>query len=273
MNGRKLLIVLGALGVLIMTILLINKFLTKTTSVNDNSLDWLKNRKIAHRGLHDNKNVVENSISAIQLTIQEKENIEIDVQKTKDNIVVVYHDENLLRLTGLDKKVSELNYNELKELKLLNTEEYIPTLKEVLEVVAGQVGLLIEIKNEELVGELENLVYEELKDYEGEFAIQAFNPFVLEWFKLNANEIKRGQLAGGYEESNLKFYEKFLLSNLLLNFKSKPSFIAYNVDELPKSIVNRLRSNGTLVLAWTVTSETDENIVKENCDNIIYERY
>ena len=84
-------------------------------------------------------------------------------------------------------------------------------------------------------------------------------------------EIPRGQLAGGYEDSNLKFYEKFLLKNLLLNFKSKPAFISYKAEELPKGIVKSLRKSGTPILGWTITKDSDLDKVYENCDNIIFE--
>lgn len=272
MNKKKLLIILAVLIALIMAIFFINGFLTKPNIIKDNSLDWINNKKIAHRGLHDNKDVIENSISAFKLTIKEDENIELDVQKTKDNVIVVYHDYNLLRLTGVDKELKDLTYDELKNLKLLNTEEYIPTLKEVLELVNGKVGILIEIKNEGEAGFLEAILAKELKNYKGDFAIQAFNPFVLEWFKLNANDIKRGQLAGGYEDSNLKTYEKFLLGNLLLNFKAKPNFIAYKLEELPKGIVTKLRKKGVPILAWCGILENDEILEKDLYDNIIYER-
>lgn len=272
MKSKKVLILIGIIVVIIMAIFFTKSFLTKASVVKDGSLDWLRNTKVAHRGLHDNKDIAENSISAIKLTMKENENIEIDVQKTKDNIVVVVHDENLLRLTGVDKQVNDLTYEELRELKLLGTEEYIPTFKEVLELINGKIGILIEVKNEGEAGDLEALTVKELENYKGDFAIQSFNPFVLEWFKINANYIQRGQLAGGYDETNLKDYEKFLLSNLLLNFKATPDFIVYKVEELPKDIVKSLRNKGVLILAWTATSDMDENLLMEVSDNVIYER-
>lgn len=269
MKFKKLLLVIL---ILVIVVLIINSFLTKVDVVKDDSLNWIKEKRIAHRGIYNNEDIVENSLSAIKLTIEKDENLEIDVQRTKDDVVVVFHDFNLKRLTGVDKNLEDLTYEEIREITLLKTDDYIPTLKEVLEIVDGKVGLLIEIKNEGSVGRLEELVAEDLKNYKGDFAIQAFNPFVLEWFSLNAPHIKRGQLAGGFEESELKEYEKFLLSNFLLNFKAKPNFIAYKADELPKRVVERMRNKGMIVLAWDIVLGAEEEISFDLYDNIIYER-
>ncbi|WP_300385012.1 glycerophosphodiester phosphodiesterase family protein [Clostridium sp.] len=245
--------------------------MTKTKPITDGRLNWIIEKKIAHRGIHNNKDIPENSLKAFEEAIKEGYTIELDVQLSKDKIIMVYHDYNLKRVTGLDEELANVRYEDLKKISLFNTEEKIPTLQEVFKLVDGKTPLLIEIKNEGKVGDLEELLYKELKEYKGEYAIQAFNPFVLEWFKNNANEIPRGQLAGGYEDSNLKFYEKFILRNLLLNFKSRPAFIAYKEEELPKGIVTSLKKSGTPILGWVITKNSDLDKVYENCDNIIFE--
>ena len=107
----------------------------------------LDNLLFAHRGVHDNIKVPENSIKAFYLSIENNLNIELDVQLTDDNVLVVFHDESLRRMTGVNKNLNELRYEEIKNLKLLKTNETIPTLKEVLKLINGQVILDIEIKN------------------------------------------------------------------------------------------------------------------------------
>ena len=268
MKKKIILIMIVALVIVISWVRVI---MTKTQPITNGSLNWLTEKKISHRGIHNNKDIPENSLKAFEKSIEEGYTIELDVQLSKDKKIMVYHDYNLKRVTGLDEDLANVSYEDLKKLNLLNTEEKIPTLQEVLKIVDGRTPILIEVKNEGKVGELEELLYKELKEYKGEYAVQAFNPFVLEWFKNNAGEIPRGQLAGGYEDSNLKFYEKFLLSNLLLNFKSKPAFISYKVEELPKGIVTSLRKSGTPILGWTVTKDSDLDKVYKNCDNIIFE--
>lgn len=269
---KKKIIIISSIVLGIVLLCLISLFLlTKATPIEDGSLEWVKNTKISHRGLHNNDDIPENSLKAYKKSIDENVAIELDVQLTKDNKVVVFHDYNLERMTGSNKNVNELEYIDILDLKLLNTNEYIPTLNEVLELIDGKVPLLIEIKNEDKVGILESEVYNIIKDYKGDIAVQAFNPFVLSWFKKNAPEIPRGQLSGSFDDSDLPKYKKFLLKNLLLNFESKPAFIAYEVDYLPKAVVKFQRNRNVPILGWTVKSTTDLEKVKENCDNIIYE--
>lgn len=270
MKKKAIIILLIILGVVLLFIMGIF-ILTKATPIEDGSLDWIKNIKISHRGLYNNEDIPENSLKAFKKSIENNVAIELDVQLSKDNEVVVFHDYNLERMTGANKDVNELNYIDILDLKLLNTKEYIPTLKEVLELVDGKVPVLIEVKNEDKVGVLESEVYNIIKTYKGDMAVQAFNPFVLSWFKKNAPEIARGQLSGSFEDSDLVWYKKFLLKNLLLNFESKPAFISYEIDCLPKSIVKVQRNRNVPILGWTIKSESDIEKANINCDNIIYE--
>lgn len=113
-----------------------------------NEKSFLTRNLIAHRGLHDiNNGIVENSLEAFDLAVQKKYIIELDVQILKDNNIVVFHDNNLHRLTGVNKNISEVTYEEIKDLKLRNTNSYIPKLEEVLNFINGRVPILIEIKN------------------------------------------------------------------------------------------------------------------------------
>ena len=102
---------------------------------------------IAHRGVHDNKKTPENSLEAFQKAIEYNYPIELDVQLTKDNILVVFHDFTLTRMTKNTNYIQDTNYQDIKDLKLLNTNEKIPTLKEVLELVDNKLLIDIEIKN------------------------------------------------------------------------------------------------------------------------------
>jgi hypothetical protein len=101
-----------------------------------------ENLFFAHRGVHDNIRIPENSIIAFKEALNNKLNIELDVQLTKDNILIVFHDNNLKRMTGIDKNINELTYNELRNLKLLNTNEHIPTFKDVLELKGNSAKLI-----------------------------------------------------------------------------------------------------------------------------------
>ena len=102
---------------------------------------------IAHRGAFDNVSIPENSIKAFQEAIKLGLAVEYDVQLTKDNVLVVFHDDNLYRMTGIDKKIEDVTFDEINKLTLLDTKEHIPTLKDVLNLINNKVFMDIEIKN------------------------------------------------------------------------------------------------------------------------------
>lgn len=232
---------------------------------------WLVQQPIAHRGLHD-KVSPENSLSAFQKAIDAGYPIELDVQLIADGTVVVFHDSSLSRLTDNDGYLKFLNKADLDLLTLKDSKEKIPTFQEVLELVNGQVPLLIEIKSEGKVGELEKKVIEMLKAYNGEYAICSFNPYVLEYFYKHAPDIPRGQLAGFLKGEKLSFFKKYALKRMLLNKKiSHPNFISYEAKRLPNRFVKRYKS--LPLLAWTIRSESEYLKVVKYCDNVIFEGF
>lgn len=232
---------------------------------------WLVDQPIAHRGLHD-KTSPENSISAFEKAIEAGYPIELDVQMISDGTVVVFHDSSLSRLTDNDGYLKFLTKTDLEYLSLKDSDEKIPTFQQVLEVVDGKVPLLIEIKNEGKVGELEKNVLELLQNYKGEYAIQSFNPFVLEYFYKHAPEIPRGQLAGYLKDTKLTFFKKFALKRMLLNKKiSHPDFISYEAKHLPNRFIRKFKN--LPLLAWTVQSQSEYLRVVKHCDNVIFENF
>lgn len=231
---------------------------------------WLVNTYIAHRGLHDDESP-ENSLSAIKKAIEKGYAIEFDVRLLADNTVVLFHDEQISRMTSGDKYINNLTKEDLKNYPLLNTKETIPTFEEVLNLVNGQVPLLIEIKNEGSVGELEKQVLKLLKTYNGEFAIQSFNPFTIEWFKNNAPDIKRGILSSFFKGEKLSLVKKSVLKRMLLNKKCEPMFISYDKTNLPNKYVKKY--NHLPLLAWPVISQQEYEKVIKYCDNIIFENF
>lgn len=237
-------------------------------------LDWLIERPIAHRGLF-NSNYPENSLSAFENAVKNNYGIELDIQFTKDKKIVVFHDDNLERMTNDKRNVNELLYEELRNLKLLNSNESIPLFEDVLSLVNGKVPLIIEIKNCDNIIELGQETYKLLKNYKGKFAVESFNPFVLEWFKNNAKEVIRGQLSGNYKNynSNLKSYQKLAMTYMLLNFKSKPHFIAYDLCALPNIRVSNLRKKGIPIITWTVKNKNDMEKAYKYADNIIFDSF
>ena len=232
---------------------------------------WLVETPIAHRGLHD-KMVPENSLTAFQRAIDAGYPIELDVRTLADGTAVVFHDESLKRLTGNDGYLKFLNKSDLEMLNLAGTKEKIPTLEEALKLINGKTPVLIEIKNSNKVGELEKTVLDILKNYKGEYAIQSFNPYVLNYFYNHAPEIPRGQLAGYFKDEKMPFFQKFALKHMLLNKKtSHPDFISYEAKTLPNRFVKKYKK--LPLLAWTVKSQSEYLKVVKYCDNIIFQDF
>ena len=237
-------------------------------------MNWIKTKPIAHRGLHSNENgIPENSLLAFNEAIKKKYPIELDIHLIADNNFAVLHDDNLERMCGKNIKVKGLTSLQLKEYNLLSTQEKIPFLQEVFNLVNGQVPLLIEIKSCGRNKKGLRCLYNLLSSYNGAFAIQSFNPFIVSWFAVNAPSILRGQLASNFEKIKISYISKILLKYFLLNFISKPHFISYDFDDMPNKRVEKLRKSGKNILCWTITSEKEYKKIQPFCENIIFEKF
>ncbi len=228
-------------------------------------------RNFAHRGLHcEDRSVPENSLEAFRLASRAGYGAEMDVRLTKDGQVVVFHDDTLERMCGVRGRVDEKSYDELKLLTLAGTNQRIPLLTEVLETYGGRGPLIVEIKTGPRNRELCEKTYAILSDYPGEVCIESFNPMIVRWFRLHGKDLVRGQLATQtweYDDS-VSRPTAFLLSHCLLNFLSRPQFIAYHTGYRPLS--TRLsEAMGAMRFAWTSHNERAER----RRDGVIFEFY
>ncbi|MBQ2959786.1 MAG: glycerophosphodiester phosphodiesterase [Oscillospiraceae bacterium] len=227
-------------------------------------------RNFAHRGLHsEDRTVPENSLEAFKQARDAGYGMELDVQLSRDGEVVVFHDDTLDRVCGVEGRVEEQDCSRLKELSLCGTEEKIPLLGEVLELVNGSVPLIVELKNGKRNQELCEKTYALLSGYKGEYCIESFNPFIVGWFRRNAPEVLRGQLAtvyGDYE--GIGKGKALLLSRCLLNIVSRPHFIAYRIGPRP-FLVHLSEAMGAMKVGYT--SRVEENEIGR--DAVIFEFY
>lgn len=232
---------------------------------------------IAHRGLFDNESEApENSIPAFQRAVQQGYGIELDVQLTTDNRLVVFHDETLQRICGFDKKLTECSYDELKHYRLAKSDENIPLFDEVLKVIDGKVPLIVEVKSEGDWKKTTQLMAERMDSYQGCYCMESFHPFAVKWFKDYRPEIIRGQLSTNYfkDQINRKWYEKFLLSNLMLNFLTKPDFIAYNhlwKKDFSYTLCRKLFKPENV--AWTIKNQKELEEAEKTFDVIIFDSF
>lgn len=138
---------------------------------------------IAHRGFHDGKTIPENSILAFKKAVENGYGIELDITISKDNQIVVFHDETMNRLCNISGSIEDFDYEFLKKQKLYKTDEKIPLLNEVLNAVGLDILVLIEIKKHRNIGVLENLLCDLLNNYQGKYLICSFEKDILFWLK------------------------------------------------------------------------------------------
>lgn len=229
-----------------------------------------KDKKIiSHRGIYDNKKIYENTLEAIKKATKKNYIIEIDIHITKDNKIVVFHDYNTKRITKKDMIIEESNYEELNNQSTI----HIPLLEEVLNEVKGKVPLLIEIKQKNKVGLLETILMETLKNYQGEYAIQSFNPLVLLWFKRNYPKILRGQLSSKHKTTKVNKLNRIILKNMYFNIITKPNFISYKYNEISIKKLQKLKRKRIIILGWTVTSKEEYDKYIKYYDHLICEKF
>lgn len=225
----------------------------------------------AHRGLHSRDMLVpENSLLAFELASAAGYGMELDVQLSKDGQVVVFHDDTLNRVCGIDARVDELTYDELKQLRLCGTEHTIPLFTEVLATVRGRGPLIVELKDGRHNRELCEKTYELLSGYRGEVCVESFNPLIVMWFRFHARDLVRGQLAmpAHRYEGTVKKPLAFLLSHGLMNFLCRPQFMSYRIGKRPLT-VRLAEFMGAMKVGWTSHEPRHE----KGRDAVIFEFY
>jgi glycerophosphoryl diester phosphodiesterase len=232
---------------------------------------------IAHRGFFDNKSETpENSISAFQKAVEYGYGIELDVQLTKDQKMVVFHDALLTRMCGSNLKLTDCTYDELQKYSLAESDEKIPLLKDVLTIVDGKVPLIIEIKPDgDFIGTARALA-KMLESYQGIYCIESFHPGAVYWYRKHQPDVIRGQLSTNFKKNGIEvtWFQHFILSNLLCNFYSKPDFIAYNhkfSDQLSYQICRKLYHFEKV--AWTIRSQKELEQARKIAQVFIFDSF
>lgn len=230
----------------------------------------------AHRGLHDNRtDAPENSLRAFGKAVEAGFGIELDVQLTKDEVPVVFHDFTLKRVCGAPGKICEHTYEELRQFSLCGTDQRIPRLEEVLGLVDGQVPLIVELKTDNPDTRVCGKADELLSGYHGLYCIESFNPLAVLWYRRNRKAVVRGQLSDAFlKEGEYVGALYFLLQNLLLNWLGKPDFIAYN-RRYPRILARRLCRGlyHNMAVAWTVKSQAQLEEAENYFDVFIFDSF
>ena len=269
---KSLLIILIVLAVLF-TVLIAPR------TIGQASLSHMEGYHYAHRGYHDgNVSVPENSLSSFVAAIDAGYGIELDVQLSSDKVPMVFHDADLARICGVEGKIWEYTCAELQQMKLFDTDETIPTLQEALELIDGQVPILVEYKMDKVDTDVCAYSHELLKNYDGPYAVQSFHPFALFWYRPNAKDIPRGILAKNFLRDNKEKGEKsdiidFLTTNLMLNVIGYPDFIAFDYQDADFYALKLTRLMGAKTSTWTLKDPAHYEQVKGQFDLYTFEGF
>lgn len=230
----------------------------------------------AHRGLHDNNsNAPENTLAAFQKAVEGGYGIELDVQMTKDGKVVVVHDYNLKRLCGQDREVDSLTFGELQQFCVYQSDQHIPLFSDVLKLVDGRVPLIVELKVKNAESRICERAQEILNRYEGIYCVESFHPRALVWYRNHYPAICRGQLSMNFRREDRNRQPVFyVLRHLLVNFLTRPDFIAYDCRAMRALSKNLCRClYGCPSVAWTVKCQAQLDACRPFYDYFIFEGF
>lgn len=230
-------------------------------------LQWMIERPIAHRGLHDvSKGIYENTLSAARAAVKGGYNIELDIQPSADMVPMVFHDYELERLTSESGDTRSVAAKTLSKIFIKDTQDKIPTLEEFLGVIDGKVGLVIELKgrkdeDEGFVAAIADL----LSTYTGDAAIMSFEHHILRDARNFAPHLPLGLTAEG-DERSYKRHKR-------IAEECNVDFISYYVKELGCKFVREFIQTGRPSISWTVRSPEDKAYSDKFVDQVTFEGF
>jgi glycerophosphoryl diester phosphodiesterase len=243
-------------------------------------------RPIAHRGLHDMpRGRIENSAPAFEAGIAKGYGLECDLQPLADGTPVVFHDHTLDRLTTSKGRLDQLTPAAAKRLRYKGArgikDASILTYGELLDLAAGRVPLLVDVKSDwrppdaKFLGKIAKLS----KVYKGPLALMSFDPQVMSALAELAPNAPRGIISGlyhgdGWWPDQLSRERSFRLTHLLESGSVGASFYAYHVEALPTPVTRYVREVAGLPLfAWTVSTIEQRRCAAQWADAPIFEGF
>ena len=209
---------------------------------------------IAHRGW--STVAPENTLSAFHRAAELGVAVELDVGLCQTGEPVVLHDDTLDRTTSGTGAVAD---HSLQSLRLLDAGawfdeafrgEPLPTLRDALHALKGRAVVDIELKTTDAKAALAAAVVADVEAMAmtEQVFVTSFDPYLLKEVRLVNPSIPRGQLVG----TDLAWYERVILRNLLLNGGAQPDLILAEDAMLTPSWLTYLQSKGYPVFVWTV---------------------
>jgi glycerophosphoryl diester phosphodiesterase len=237
--------------------------------------DLLFHPPVAHRGLWIRGGAPENSLAAFQAACEAGYGVELDVHLSSDGEAMVFHDEDLKRMTGVEGKLQDRTAADLAELRLAGSDETIPTLRETLALIGRRAMVHIELKTPYgKVGPLEQRVHELLIDHAGPTCVIGFNPYSHAWYADRFPGVLRGLDSYDYKQApNMNEAQRESFARLEHVSIARPHFLALHIGMLPDPRAAKFREDGMPVVAWTVREPGQWDAVKDHCDNLIFEGF
>lgn len=230
----------------------------RITSKSPHNVQWLKETPIAHRGLHDeNANIFENTLSATRAAVDHNYNIEVDLHISSDGVPIVFHDITLDRLTRERGSVRQKTIHELQQMKIMDTQDTIPSLVEFLNLVDGKVAVVLELKGHEIPQRDQGFVgavAEALSNYKGRAAIMSFDHHLLQDARKIAPHLPLGLTAYKDDSAYNEHMEIAAACNV--------DFISYELENLDTRFVSEFRETGRPIISWTI--KTKEDLIYSN---------
>lgn len=242
------------------------------------ALAWLVERPVAHRGLHDaGRGIVENTMSAFAAAVRRGYAIECDLQISADGEAMVFHDLTLDRLTEDRGRLDQRTAAELERVPFRSTSDRMPRLAHLLREIAGRVPLVIELKSHwDGSAALARRSLDVLGGYGGPFALMSFDPDIVEAVRALAPGVVRGIVADRVTEPSyaaLDVTRRLELRHLRHLDRTRPHFLAYDVDGLPSAAARAFRHAGLPVICWTVTGADMASRARRYADQITFEGF
>lgn len=233
-------------------------------------VDSIKGLYIAHRGIHNLENgIIENTLPAFSMALDKSVPIEFDVRILKDGNLIVFHDDNLKRLMDIDKRLSDITYDELKKIVFPNTNFHVPLFNDVLNLINGKVLLVIEIKT------CDNFNYKEycrkilsvLENYSGDFIIKSFDFRIVNWFLKNTS-YTTGLLLADVKNLITDFFKDYRVLKLI----TRPDFLSVDYRIIDRNFVQNFRKKKP-VLVWTIRNQKVLDKCINKADSYLIEKF
>lgn len=232
------------------------------------TVNWLRDRPIAHRGLHDaGAGIYENTLTAAAAAMRRDYPIELDVQISGDGVPMVFHDNTLERLAGRDIDVRQMEAAELQRIAIMETRDTIPTLETFLDLVSGDVGVVIELKGREPADDkgYAEAVLRAIDGYDGDLVLMSFAGHLVSDLRKLAPGLPIG-LTGWGEDDRFD-------QNRDMAEAAQVDFISYYFKHLESRFVSQFADTGRPVICFTVKTPGEAEYSAKFSDQPTFEGF